>query len=71
MGSNVTNDIAVGDFAVLGKLVFVNEETHVCYLNISDTLEYATGIILHCPGLLWFVFILHQVSVLLVFSNLW
>ena len=39
MGYDIAYSAAVGNLAVLGKLVFLDEETCVCSLDISDSLE--------------------------------
>ena len=39
LGSDVAYYAAVGNFAILGKLVPVDEYTFVCSLDISDSLE--------------------------------
>ena len=39
LGSDITYYAAVGELAVLRNLVPVDEETHVCDLDISDSLE--------------------------------
>ena len=38
LGYDITYYAAVGDLAVLGKFVPVDEETCACALNISDSL---------------------------------
>ena len=71
LGSDFADDVELGDLAVLGNLVSTNEEAHVCYLDISYSLEQLAYLIEHGPGSFLFLLPLNQVYVLLVFASLW
>ena len=71
MGYDVAYYVAVSDISFLGNLVYVDKETRVCYLDISDSLEYSFDLLLHVPCPFRFVRTLHRVPLILVLSSLW
>ena len=55
IGFDAAYDVTVCNLSVLGNLVLVYEETCVCYLDISYSLEKASYLICKCPCPFWFV----------------
>ena len=71
LGSNVAYYETVDDISVLDNLVPVDKETCICSLDISDSLVYASDLICNFLCTFFFVRLLHNVPVLLVFTSLW
>ena len=67
MRYDVTENSVVGELAVLGNLVSVNDKTLVCTLYIYDSLEESAYLIGHVTGPFWFVWPLHQVYIFMGF----
>ena len=71
LGYDVTYDASVCDLDVLGNLVSMYEESCVCNLYVSYTLEKSYYLSRHSDGTFWLVWTLNEVYVFLGLDCLW